>query len=103
MPDVRDPGPQEPIGARQPHPPRTGAFQDLELVAQGEDLELQRRPRAYRGMESREEGHENGPHGSQSLPGGHRQHQSRLHEPSFQQPHAQNGGRRYFLPWNVKS
>jgi len=69
-PDMRDPDPQEPIRLRQPHAPRTRAFQDVELVAQRQDLELQRRPRAHRGTDGQEDRHEGGPHGSKSLPWG---------------------------------
>src|SRR5262245_56092157 len=68
VPHVRNPDPEEAIGSRQPHSPRAGACEDLELVAQCKDLELQRRPRAHRGVDGQEERHEDGSHGSRSLP-----------------------------------
>ena len=43
IPDARHPGPQQSVSGCEPHPPRAGSFQDLELMAQRKDLKLQGR------------------------------------------------------------
>lgn len=44
VPDPRHPDPQQSVSTGEPHPLRAGSFQDLELMAQRQDLKLQGRP-----------------------------------------------------------
>jgi hypothetical protein len=58
VPDVRHPDPQQPITAGEPQPTRPSSFQNLELVSQGEDLELKdgsRPERRAQGQEQRDD------------------------------------------------
>jgi hypothetical protein len=58
VPDVRHPDPQQPITAGEPQPARPSSFQHLELVSQGEDLELKdgsRPERRAQGQEQRDD------------------------------------------------
>ena len=45
-PDARDPYPEEPVGCGETEARSARAFQDLDLMSEGENLEVQRRARA---------------------------------------------------------
>ena len=66
-PGTRQPGPEPPVGSRNLQPSPSGSLEHLQLMAEREDLEVERGTRAHDSTEHRQNGHQYGRHRVQRL------------------------------------